>query len=215
MPFKLTSRFFVILGQLTNFIIINLLCILCCVPVITAGPSICAMYYCMLKISRKNEIHPFGEFFYSFRNNFKQGCILQIIVLLIGAILYFDLKLSLAFSGNNMIFKIITCIFFMITFVFILMLTMLYPVQAQFSNTIKDTFKNALLLAISHLPYTFIMLLLNTLPVLLFLLWMDAFLFMIPFYVFIGFSAVCFLNCFFLKKIFRPYLPEEKAAEKS
>lgn len=213
MPFKLNGRFFILLGQLASFIIINLLCILCCIPVITAGPSICAMYYCMLKISRKNEIHPFKEFFHSFRENFKQGCILQIIVLLIGIILCFDLKLSLGFFETNVIFKVITCILFMITFVFLLMLTMLYPVQAQFSNTIRDTFKNALFLAVSHLPYAFIMLLLNALPAFLFLLWMEAFLFMIPFYVFIGFSAVCFLDCFFLKKIFRPYLPEEEFME--
>lgn len=213
MPFKLTSKFFTVLGSLASFIIINLLCILCCIPIITAGPSICAMYHCMFKISRKDEIHPSSEFFRSFRDNLKQGCILQLIVLLIGFILYFDLKLSLSAFGTNMIFKIITCFLFMITFVFLLTLTLLYPVQAQFTNTIAGTFKNALLLAISNLPYSFIMLVLNALPVILLVVWINAFLFMIPFYVFLGFATVCFLDCFFLKKIFRPYLPEEKPLE--
>lgn len=213
MPFKLTSKFFSVLGYLASFIIINLLCILCCIPVITAGPSICAMYYCILKISRKEDVRPSSEFFHSFRNNLKQGCILQIIVLLVGFILYFDLKLSLSVFGNSIIFKIVTCLLLMITFVFLLTLTMLYPVQAQFTNTLKDTFKNALLLAISHLPYAFVMLILNALPVILLVVWTNAFLFMIPFYVFFGFSIICFLDCFFLKKIFRPYLPEETSVD--
>ncbi len=213
MPFKLTSKFFTVLGVLASFIMINLLCILCCIPIVTAGPSICAMYHCMLKISRKDEIHPSSEFFRSFRDNLKQGCILQLIVLFVGFILYFDLKLSLSAFGTHLIFKMITCFLFMITFVFLLMLTLLYPVQAQFSNTIVSTFKNSLFLAISNLPYAFIMLVLNALPIILLVVWVNAFLFMIPFYVFLGFATVCFLNCFFLKKIFRPYLPEEKPLE--
>lgn len=215
MPFKFTGKFFSIMGYLASFITINLLCILCCIPVVTAGPSICAMYYCMFKIFRKDEIRPFNEFFHSFKSNFRQGCILQIIVLFVGSVLYFDLKLSLYAFKTGMLFKITTILLMIVAFVFLLMLTMLYPVQAQFTNTLKNTFKNALFLALSHLPYALIMLILNALPVILLVVWMNAFLFMIPFYVFLGFSTVCFLDCFFLKKIFRPYLPEEKTIEES
>lgn len=213
MPFKLNGKFFTFLGYLAAFITMNLLCILCCIPVVTAGPSICAMYYCMLKISRREDIHASREFFQSFRSNFKQGCILQLIVLLVGFVLFLDLKLSLSAFGSGALFKVITVLLFMITFVFLLTLTMLYPVQAQFSDTITGTLKNAMLLAVSHLPSAFLMLLLNALPVILLVVWMNAFLFMVPFYVFFGFAVTCFLDCLILKKIFRPYLPEEDAAE--
>lgn len=215
MPFKLNGKFFSFLGQFANFIILNLLCIVCSLPIITAGPAICSLYRCMMKISKKEDIHPFNEFFHGFRDNFRQGCILQLLMLLIGFFLYFDLKLILPSFGSSILFKILTCFFMMLGLVFLLTLTMLYPVQAQFSNTIFGTLKNALLLAVSHLPYTVVMLLLNLLPVILLLIWMNGFLFMVPFYIFLGFSVTCYLNCFFTKKIFRPYLPEDTSLSES
>lgn len=213
MPFKRDGAFFVFLGHVASFIIINLLFIVCCIPIITAGPALCALHHSMMKLYKKEPIHPFFEFFRSFKNNLKQGCIIQAIVLVISIFLFLDLRYTIAAFGSNRIAQIASIFFMMIAFVFLLMLTLLYPIQAQFSNTLKDTFKNALLLSLSHLPFCFIMMLLNLLPIILLMIWLNGFLFMLPFYIFIGFSVTSFLNCFFIKKIFQPYMPEEPVLE--
>lgn len=210
---KLSAKVFSFVGHLANFIVINLLCIACCIPIVTAGPSICAMYYCMLKVVRNQEMKPVKDFFHSFKDNLKQGCILQLIVLVISIVTAFLLKYAISIFASGSFYQVIACIIFIIAFAVLLDFTMLYPAQAQFANPLNITFKNAFLFAISNLPYVLIMLLLNILPILLFLGWTELFIVLIPFYLFMGFASACYVNCRFLKKIFKPYVPEESKTE--
>ena len=210
---KLSAKVFSFVGHLANFIVINLLCIACCIPIVTAGPSICAMYYCMLKVVRNQEMKPVKDFFHSFKDNLKQGCILQLIVLVISIVTAFLLKYAISIFASGSFYQVIACIIFIIAFAVLLDFTMLYPAQAQFANPLNITFKNAFLFAISNLPYVLIMLLLNILPILLFLGWTELFIVLIPFYLFMGFAVTCYVNCRFLKKIFKPYVPEESKTE--
>lgn len=210
---KLSAKVFSFVGHLANFIVINLLCIACCIPIVTAGPSICAMYYCMLKVVRNQEMKPVKDFFHSFKDNLKQGCILQLIVLVISIVTAFLLKYSISIFASGLFYQVIACIIFIIAFAVLLDFTMLYPAQAQFANPLNITFKNAFLFAISNLPYVLFMLLLNILPILLFLGWTELFIVLIPFYLFMGFAGTCYANCRFLKKIFKPYVPEESKTE--
>lgn len=210
---KLSAKVFSFVGYLANFIVINLLCIACCIPVVTAGPSICAMYYCILKVVRKQEMKPVKDFFHSFKDNLKQGCILQLIVLAVSIVTAFLLKYAISIFANGSFYQVIACIIFIIAFAILLDFTMLYPAQAQFANPLNITFKNAFLFAISNLPYVLIMLLLNILPILLFLGWTELFIVLIPFYLFMGFAGTCYANCRFLKKIFKPYVAEESKTE--
>ena len=210
---KLSAKVFSFVGYLANFIVINLLCIACCIPVVTAGPSICAMYYCMLKVVRNQEMKPVKDFSHSFKDNLKQGCTLQLIVLAVSIVTAFLLKYAISIFANGSFYQVIACIIFIIAFAILLDFTMLYPAQAQFANPLNITLKNAFLFAISNLPYVLIMLLLNILPILLFLGWTELFIVLIPFYLFMGFAGTCYANCRFLKKIFKPYVPEESKTE--
>ena len=206
---KISAKFFSLMGYLANFIVTNLLCVACCIPVITAGPSICAMYYCMLKLVRKQELKPWKDFFHSFKDNLKQGCILQVIVLITCIITGFLLKYAVGIFAYGSLYQIIACALFIIAFLILLDFTMLYPTQAQFANPLSITFKNAFLFAVSNLPYAFIILLVNILPILLCFGWTELFMFLLPFYLFMGFSIGCYINCIFLKKMFQPYMPED------
>ena len=69
-PGSLYDRIFGFLGQL---IALNLLWIVCSLPVITAGASTTALYYCTLKLHKDGDIRVFHDFFKSFKQNFKQS----------------------------------------------------------------------------------------------------------------------------------------------
>ena len=122
---NLADHFYSILVFLGNFVIVNMLCLLCCIPVITAGPAICAMYYCMLKIARKEGLSPLKDFFHSFKNNLKQGCLLQLIVTITSLILAEGIYASIQLFSKGSIYQVLTCLFFMAAFVFALIFTML------------------------------------------------------------------------------------------
>lgn len=58
-----------------NLIALNVLWFICCLPLITIGPSTCALFHCTLKIARGEDLSVLKTFFKAFKDNFKQGFI--------------------------------------------------------------------------------------------------------------------------------------------
>ena len=71
--FNMDNKFFVFMGRVADLLLLNFLCILCCIPVVTAGASITALYYVTLKMARDEESYIARSFFRSFKQNFKQA----------------------------------------------------------------------------------------------------------------------------------------------
>ena len=76
--FNMDNKFFVFMGRVADLLLLNFLCILCCIPVVTAGASITALYYVTLKMARDEESYIARSFFRSFKQNFKQATIINI-----------------------------------------------------------------------------------------------------------------------------------------
>ena len=104
--FNPDNKFFSFMGRVADLMILNLLCIVCCIPVFTAGPAIAAMYYITLKMARNEESYVVKGFFHSFKQNLKQGIVIQIIMLLLGIVLAFDLYFCRMMSGQGAVYRI-------------------------------------------------------------------------------------------------------------
>lgn len=202
------------MSKVADLCILNIICVICCIPVITAGASITAMYYVTLKMVRNEEAYIVRSFFKSFKQNFKQATIINLIMLLIGLVLYVDLNVSKAMQGGaGQIFQVIFMAFVLIYFILFLYV---YPVLARFYNTIKNTIKNALFMAIRHLPYTVVMVLIAVCPLLLLLVksyQIQSTLFVL--FLLMGFALIAYCNSYFLAKIFDNYMPKEEAGQES
>lgn len=202
------------MSKVADLCILNIICVVCCIPVITAGASITAMYYVTLKMVRNEDAYIVRSFFKSFKQNFKQATIINLIMLLIGVVLYIDLNVSKAMQGGaGQIFQVIFMAFVLIYFILFLYV---YPVLARFYNTIKNTIKNALFMAIRHLPYTVVMVLIAVCPLLLLLVksyQIQSTLFVL--FLLMGFALIAYCNSYFLAKIFDNYMPKEEAGQES
>ena len=212
--FDMDHKFFRFMSKVADLCILNIICVVCCIPVITAGASITAMYYVTLKMVRNEEAYILRSFFKSFKQNFKQATIINLIMLLIGVVLYVDLNVSKAMQGGaGQIFQIIFMAFVLIYFILFLYV---YPVLARFYNTIKNTIKNALFMAIRHFPYTVVMVIIAVCPLLLLLVksyQIQSTLFVL--FLLMGFALIAYCNSYFLAKIFDNYMPKEEAGQES
>lgn len=148
-------------GRIWDLFILNILWIVCSIPIVTFGASTTAMYYCTLKIARDRDSGGiFSMFFHSFKDNILQSTIIWVIMAIIGGILFFDIRFFSVYAPiNNTVIKMIV---FTIT-CFLIMLWMfiflhVFPIQAKFINPIKQTFKLALFMSVKHLVRTVIML---------------------------------------------------------
>lgn len=210
--FSMDNKFFTFMGRIADLCILNIICLICCIPIVTAGASITAMYYVTLKMVRNEEAYIVRSFFKSFKENFKQATVINLILIVVGVILYLDMHVAKAMPGSaGQIFHVIFVAFAIVYFVLTLYV---YPVLARFYNSTGNTIKNALLMSIRHLPYTVVMVLIELCPLLL--LFVRSFrlqstLFIL--FLMVGFGLIAYCNSFFLAKIFDNYMPENGNAE--
>ena len=205
--FSMDNKFFVFMGKVADLCLLNLVCLACCIPIVTAGASITALYYVTLKMVRNEESYIFRSFFKSFKQNFRQATIIHLIMVAAAVLLYLDTNIVKA-MGEPMS-QIMSVIFAVFTLVYAMILLYLYPILAKFYNSVKNTFTNAILMAIRHLPYTCIMLLICALPLLIFFVpSLQIQMTLILLVILFGMAVIAYLNSFFLVKIFDKYIPE-------
>lgn len=210
--FNMDNKFFSFMSRVADLVILNLLCVVCCLPIITAGASITAMFYVTLKMARDEESYILRSFFKSFKENFKQATIINIIMLLAAVMLYIDLTISRNIEGT--LGTVMVFAFMVILLLYLMLFTYIYPVLAKFYNTIRNTFTNAFLMSLRHLPYTFLMIVISVLPLAVFFIpnaQIQSTIIMLL--VLLGFSTVAYINSRFLVKIFDNYIPKEEDEE--
>lgn len=212
--FNMDNKFFVFMGKIADLCMLNLLCIICCIPIVTAGASLTALYYVTMKMVRNEEAYIFRSFFRSFKQNFKQATVINIIMLAAAALLYIDT--NIAGKMGQPAGKILGMIFAAFTLLYVMILLYVYPLLAKFYNSVKNTFKNAILMAIRHLPYTILMLLICACPILI--LFIPSFqiqMSLIMLVILFGPAVIAYANSHFFVKIFDRYIPKEPDPEEA
>lgn len=154
----------------------------------------------------------FGAFLNSFKDNFKQATIINLIMIAVGAGSLSGSECCQKYAWKcGQIFYVIFMAFVIIYYVLLLYV---YPILARFYNTIRNTIKNALFMAIRHLPYTVVMVLIGLCPLLLLFIGsyqIQSTLFAL--FLVMGFGVIAYCNSFFLVKIFDLYMPKEENEE--
>ena len=204
---NLDSSFMIFLSNLTDIVILNVLCLICSIPIVTIGPSLTAMHYVTLKMARDEEIYVIKYFFKAWKDNFKKSVIIWIAYLIITVIFFFDYKI-LTVNGidENKVFIIIIGV----TYLFLSIAAMyVFPLLARFENTLVKTVKNAIFMSILHIFKTIIMAIIYLLPFVLLPLHYNVILA----FLLIGLSGPAYLNSYIWKSIFKKYEPKEMVEE--
>ena len=205
--FNLDSPFMIFLSNLTDVVILNVLCLVCCIPIITIGPSITAMHYVTLKMAREEEILVVKYFFKAFKENFKQAVLAWLGFLVITIVFFLDYRILKAMGLDNtkVLLMVIGAIYMFVCFT-----TMyVFPLMARFSNPLKQTLKNALFMSILHIFKTVVMAVIYVIPFVLLPLHYNVILV----FLLIGLSGPAYINSFLWKSIFKKYEPEEEIEE--
>lgn len=81
-----------------DLMVLNVLFLLCSLPVVTIGPAATAMHYA-LRRWREQQGEIVKDFFRSFRQNFRQGLILWLVFLALGALIGWNFWLISNWTG--------------------------------------------------------------------------------------------------------------------
>lgn len=215
--FSLNSPVMAAVAFVGNILLVNALWLVSCLPVFTIGASSCAMYSVIMKLLRGKDPTVWTAFFRAFRQNFKKATCIFLLFLIPGAFILADcwILISGVLTDNSTLVNLVQ-IFTLIPAVCLLILgTYAFPLTALFENTVKGTLKNAVYFALMKLPYTLVMATVNILPLLLLYFIPQLFLLLLFPLLVAGGAVQALVNCLMLRKIFRPYLPEDTDASVS
>lgn len=203
------------MSRVADICILNVICLICCIPIVTIGVSITAMYTITLKMVRNEESYIIKGFWQAFKSNFKQSTIIWLIMLALGLFLSADIYLTQHIESSFM--NTLSYVFIVLAVIYVIILSYIFPLESKFINTIGNSFKNALLMGIAHLlPWTLIIIVLNVLPIVLFVFFTGIFLaYIFPFMLLAGGAAIAYLNSMIFNRIFKRYIPGENGDEEA
>ena len=145
--FSLESPLVQKLSFFFDFMMINMIYILCCVPIVTIGAARAALFTCG-KLWAEKEDAGMLVFLKAFFKNLKTATPVWIVMALVGAFLAWDVFLLLnnAFPAEWLMWVVlvIPCFFYVVVS------SQLFQMVAHYNCTVRQYLKNALLVGIAH-----------------------------------------------------------------
>ena len=195
--FDLDSPLMNVLNKMADLMWLNILTLICCIPIITAGAAFTSMHYVALKIVRNEESYITRSFFKSFKTNFRQAALIWLLILLIAAVLggdyYIITKSGIQFSSVLVVLIMAAAVLVICTTLYV------FPVLAKFDNTIMGTIRNAFIMSILQLPKTLVMLVMAFFPLIIYLVSLR----LIPIIFLFGFSLPAYASAMLYNKFFQ------------
>lgn len=204
-----------LLNKLGEIILVNIVFLLCCVPVITVGPALTSFYYAMMKSVRRERGGPIKEFMSSMKRTLGRGILLTIGILVWMTLLYLGRQMvregaQNAASVTNGTANTVTfpVVLYDVAILFsICILIYLFPVFSRFEMKMSGMLKLSFVMCIRFFPITAVTavgsivvgwLLIYRLPI--------ACVMVIP-------GVWCYAVTFLMEKALKHYMPEAKPGE--
>lgn len=203
--FNPDSRLVRLMMRVTNLVCLNVLWIIGCIPVVTAGASTTAMYSVLFTYLNDTDDAVLKPFLKAFRENFRQVTPVWLMHILVAAalgagVLYMTLGVE----------TWVKVIFGIVLFIYIGAASYCYPLFARYHTTWKAAIFNSFALTFRHLLTSVSVVIINAVPVALLLIEPKLFWRTILVWTLIGFSLCAYLNAKLLLLVFRQYENKEE-----
>lgn len=211
--FNMDNPVFQALSRVADLAVLNFICLMCCLPVVTMGPALVALNKTVYDLTIERGGGILRTYFKAFRENLRQGIIVGLAGLLAIAALVCDfILLRLYYTGGG--YTLLVCLIYLLGFLTTGVLAYLLPLIGRYENRLSQHFQNALILCIRYLPKTIAMVFLHILPLLLALFLPNMLVFTLPFWLFFGLGFIAQADAFLLRPVFEMLeRPKEEAQE--
>lgn len=140
------------LSMIADVVVLNLLTLLCSLPIITAGTAITALNDACIRLVRSEDGELARDYFRAFRTNFKKATLLWLLFLAAAALIYFDYLAALTYVPQ------LRAGIFAVALIVLAIAFYAFALLSRYENTLWATLKNAAQLAVGFFPRTLVML---------------------------------------------------------
>ena len=212
-PIGLARYLHILFVNMWQFLVCNILFVLCSIPLITLGPSLIALTRVCCTVLRGKRVSPCANFFEAFKSNFRVGLLLSLAIPLYIWTLYMGMAyFQLFLESGSFLFRALS--FLLAYFLLNAYMQYLLPLLAYMNSDMYSVMRNAFILCFSGKLYTLFGALISALIFVCGILFLPKTL---PLYITVYFSLFVYNMSFFGWKIadrdiFTPYYeahPEE------
>lgn len=198
--FSFNSPLWRFVDRILHLMWLNLLWLVCSLPVVTMGAATTALYSVTLKYAGNREGYLTREYFRAFIGNFWQSTLIFLLLSAAGIFLGMDFIVYARSSMSDILSFILLFAFFTCLLLFAFMNLYVYAIIAKFRTTVPHCLKNAFIMSICHWPCSVLMI-----AAALAILAVGFLLF--PPVLFVGSALYCYLCSKFFVRIFSRYIP--------
>lgn len=202
--FSIDSPFSRALSFIGDLMILNILFLLCCIPVVTIGASASALYTVTMRMAAKDDRGIVKPFLKAFRENLGKSVVLWLVFLVFGAVI--ALGISVMYLNPGRFPWFLKALYGLIVFVYLTGLSWVFPLQAKFENTIGNTLKNSFIIGIACPGKTVLLIILMLIPFLMAFFFTYYFIAFGFIWLLFGFSGIAFVQSIELNKGLLPFI---------
>ena len=199
MNFSPDSKFMYYCVKSVALVKVNLLWLLCSLPVFTIGASTCAMLSTLTAMKEEEDCGA-RAYFQAFRLHFGKATILWLLIAFFGLMLALDYRIVayLSVPGRMAVIGVIC----FCGLGLLLVSGLVFPLLIRYPGSLRDTVVNAVLLSLAHLPKMLLITGMNLLPLLLLVVLPQVFVFFSFLLPVCGFSLIALYDLTVADRIF-------------
>lgn len=159
MRFNINSPVFSFLDTFARFVCLNVVFLVTCLPVVTIGTAVCALYQTMFKYIENEDIKLVKTYIGRLKPNLADGT--RAFLLLLAAAAVVSYNLFFWYNLKSTLGMIVFGIMILATIALIISSVFLFPLVAHFKNTLFRTVENSFFISIRNLRMTVVLLLID------------------------------------------------------
>ena len=187
-------------ARLADLILLSFFFVISCIPIITVGPSMAALYG-VFRDSGDHDSNILRRYLHQFRKHFRPAAICWLIQISVSALMLFGVYLLRRVDSS------LSSVLLFASFLLLLLLnftgSLVYPQIAYYNNTLRQYWVNAFLLLLSNFWLTIPNILLFLLPELVLLVWPKAYFFCMIVRLFPGIGVQFYLSFLLVRRVFQ------------
>jgi uncharacterized membrane protein YesL len=198
--FSYESKFSRVLMRVAESCMLNMMWLVCSLPIVTMGAATSALYAVTLKMPKQEEGDLVQQFIAAFKSCIKQATVLWLIVLAVGAVLGLDIYVlmhlrSSSAGGAAVMWTLVLAVVIAACVAFVMMLTFLFPLVGWVENTTLAMIRNAFFISARYLFATLLVIIIH------FAMFVAIVRFFTPLIVF-GEGACAVLSSYLIRPVF-------------
>lgn len=139
------------LTKVADVMILNLVFIATAIPIVTLGASLTALNFTAMRIATGESGSVTGDYFRSFRRNFRQATVVGLVLVLLAGVLAAWYVVVTNAAVGAVAELVLLAIWYVLAFSLATTALFAFPYMANYEGRTRDVLRNALLLSWKHL----------------------------------------------------------------